>query len=151
MIAGAITSLLQKDQKKKHRTVVEQDDTPDINLRGEWNKRMRNAFGEQEPMSQPIPHGARRPATVPNTQHLDPDHPLAHATKRQQSATERVAAAKSQQRKNTAKSVGGNKIKTHSPETQSVKNHDYGRMVDEFDLERAVIYSEILKPKFEEY
>ena len=31
------------------------------------------------------------------------------------------------------------------------QNADYGRIIDEFDLERAVIYSEILKPKFEEY
>lgn len=151
LIAGAIMSVSQKDQKKRPCTASDNDDTPAPDRRKEWNRRMRDIFGDLSTTS-PVPTAPHYPQPA-GTQGIDPDHPLARAAKKQSAAAERVAAApKPQKHKNTAKAVGSDKAQVRPTEPESaVVNTDYGRMIDEFDLERAVIYSEILKPKFEEY
>lgn len=151
LIAGAIMSISQKDQKKRAGTASDNEDTPAPDRREEWNKRMRDIFGDQ-PTAPPVPTAPHYPQPA-GTQGIDSDHPLARATKREAAATERVVAApKSQKHKNTAKVVGNDKAQARPAEPKAaVGNTDCGRMIDEFDLERAVIYSEILKPKFEEY
>ncbi len=144
-------SISQKDQKKRRNTASDNEDTPVPDRREEWNRRMRDIFGDlpTAPPVQPAPHDPQ-PA---NTQRIDPDHPLASAAKKQSAAAERVAVApKSPKHKNAAKTVGSDKAQARPTEPKTeVGNTDYGRMIDEFDLERAVIYSEILKPKFEEF
>lgn len=156
LIAGAIMSISQKDQKKRAGTASDNEDTPTPDRREEWNRRMRDIFGDL-PTAPPVPTAPHYPQPV-GTQGIDPAHPLARAAKRESAATEKVtaervaAAPKPQKHKNTAKTVGSDKTQAHLAEPESaVVNTDYGRMIDEFDLERAVIYSEILKPKFEEY
>lgn len=149
-------SVSQKDQKKRHGTASDNEDTPAPDRREEWNRRMRDIFGDL-PTAPPVPTAQHYPQPA-DRQGIDPDHPLARAAKRESAAAdkvtaERVAAApKSQNHKNTAKTVGSDKAQARPTEPKTaVGNTDYGRMIDEFDLERAVIYSEILKPKFEEY
>ena len=157
LIAGAIMSVSQKDQKKRAGTASDNEDTPAPDRREEWNRRMRDIFGDL-PTAPPVPTAPHYPQPV-GKQGIDPDHPLARAAKRESAATERgaavervAAAPKPQKHKNTAKTVGDNKAQARPAEPKAaVGNTDYGRMIDEFDLERAVIYSEILKPKFEEY
>ena len=151
LIAGAIMSVSQKDHKKRHGTASDNEDTPAPDRREEWNRRMRDIFGDL-PTAPPVPTAPHYPQSV-GTQGIDPDHPLARAAKRESAAAERVAAApKSPKHKNTAKTVGSDKAQARPTEPKTaVGNTDYGRMIDEFDFERAVIYSEILKPKFEEY
>lgn len=149
-------SVSQKDQKKRHGTASDNEDTPAPDRREEWNRRMRDIFGDL-PTAPPVPTAPHYPQPV-GTQGIDPDHPLARAAKRESAAAEKVtaervaAAPKSQKHKAAAKTVGSDKAQVRPAESESaVVNTDYGRMIDEFDLERAVIYSEILKPKFEEY
>ena len=150
LIAGAIMSVSQKNQKKRAGTASDNEDTPAPDRREEWNRRMRDIFGD-------LPTAPHYPQPV-GKQDIDPAHPLASAAKRESAATERVtaervaAAPKSQKHKAAAKTVGSDKAQARPAEPKAaVGNTDYGRMIDEFDLERAVIYSEILKPKFEEY
>lgn len=150
-------SVSQKDQKKRAGTASDNEDTPTPDRREEWNRRMRDILFGDSPTAPPVPTAPHYPQPV-GTQGIDPDHPLARAAKRESAATEKVtaervaAALKPQKHKNTAKVVGCNKAQVRPAESESaVVNTDYGRMIDEFDLERAVIYSEILKPKFEEY
>lgn len=151
LIAGAIMSVSQKDQKKRHGTASDNEDTPAPDRREEWNRRMRDIFGDLQ-TAPPMPTAPHYPQPV-GTQGIDPDHPLARAAKRESAAAERVTAVpKSQKHKAAAKTVGCDKAQARPTEPKAaVGNTDYGRMIDEFDLERAVIYSEILKPKFEEY
>lgn len=156
LIAGAIMSVSQKDQKKRHGTASDNEDTPAPDRREEWNRRMRDIFGDL-PTAPPVPTAPHYPQPV-GTQGIDPAHPLARVAKRESTAAEKITAErvavapKSQKHKAAAKTVGGNKAQARPAEPKAaVGNTDYGRMIDEFDLERAVIYSEILKPKFEEY
>ena len=156
LIAGAIMSVSQKDQKKRHGTASDNEDTPAPDRREEWNRRMRDIFGDL-PTAPPVPTAPHYPQPV-GKQGIDPAHPLARAAKRESAATEKVtaervaAAPKPQKHKTAAKTVGSDKAQACPAEPKAaVGNTDYGRMIDEFDLERAVIYSEILKPKFEEY
>lgn len=151
LIAGAIMSISQKDQKKRPGTASDNEDTPAPDRREEWNRRMRDIFGDL-PTAPPVPTAPHYPQPA-GRQGIDPAHPLARAAKRESAATERVAAApKSQKHKAAAKTIGSGKAQACPTEPKAaVGNTDYGRMIDEFDLERAVIYSEILKPKFEEY
>ena len=157
LIAGAIMSVSQKDQKKRSGTASDNEDTPAPDRREEWNRRMRDILFGDSPTAPPVPTAPHYPQPV-GTQGIDLDHPLARAAKRESAATEKVtaervaAAPKPQKHKNTAKVVGCNKAQACPTEPKAaVGNTDYRRMIDEFDLERAVIYSEILKPKFEEY
>lgn len=156
LIAGAIMSVSQKDQKKRHGTASDNEDTPAPDRREEWNRRMRDIFGDL-PTAPPVPTAPHYPQPA-DRQGIDSDHPLARAAKRESAATERVAAErvaaapKPQKHKAAAKTVGSDKAQARPAEPKAaVGNTDYGRIIDEFDLERAVIYSEILKPKFEEY
>lgn len=157
LIAGAIMSVSQKDQKKRSGTASDNEDTPAPDRREEWNRRMRDILFGDLPTAPPVPTAPHYPQHV-GKQGIDPAHPLARAAKRESAATEKVtaervaAAPKPQKHKNTAKTVGSDKAQARPAEPKAaVGNTDYGRMIDEFDLERAVIYSEILKPKFEEY
>lgn len=151
-------SVSQKDQKKRHGTASDNEDMPAPDRREEWNRRMRDILFGDSPTARPVPTAPHYPQPF-GTQGIDPDHPLARAAKRESAATERgaavervAAAPKPQKHKNTAKTVSDNKAQARPAEPKAaVGNTDYGRMIDEFDLERAVIYSEILKPKFEEY
>lgn len=157
LIAGAIMSVSQKNQKKRPGTASDNEDTPAPDRREEWNRRMRDILFGDSPTAPPVPTAPHYPQPV-GKQGIDPAHPLARAAKRESAATERVAAErvaaapKSQKHKAAAKTVGSDKAQARPAEPKAaVGNTDYGRMIDEFDLERAVIYSEILKPKFEEY
>ncbi len=61
-------------------------------------------------------------------------------------------APKPKSKKTKAKATNNISAKTSSPANtvKSVKNSENNAILEEFDLREAVIYSEIMKPKFEE-
>ena len=76
------------------------------------------------------------------------------ATSQQKKATQTLSVAqyKAQQAK-TTKYNANNKPSSPSikPAHASTNNGQIGQIIDDFSMEKAVIYSEILKPKFEEF
>lgn len=157
LIAGAIMSSVQKEQQKKKRRSARTTDPTDVSesdLNQEWERRMRDVFGEQHPLTPPAPKGSERRTAAPN-RGIDTEQTLAQAMARQSVSAERAAIQKPKSHKKTAKATVDIKqqpLPTAPAEPKKTRqNADYGRIIDEFDLERAVIYSEILKPKFEEY
>lgn len=156
LIAGAIMSSMQNDRKKKRRpsTPTKPAEAGETDLSQEWERRMRDVFGEQHPLTPPTPKGSERRTAAPN-RGTDTEQTLAQAMARQSVSAERAAIQKPKTHKKTAKATADIKqqpLPTAPAEPKKTRqNADYGRIIDEFDLERAVIYSEILKPKFEEY
>ena len=156
LIAGAIMSSVQKEQQKKKRRSARTTDPTDVSesdLNQEWERRMRDVFGEQHPLTPPAPKGSERRTTAPNRD-IDTEQTLAQAMTRQSVSAERAAIQKPKSHKKNAKATVVIKQQPPTAPAEPKKtrqNADYGRIIDEFDLERAVIYSEILKPKFEEY
>lgn len=149
-------SSMQNDRKKKRRsaTPTKPAEAAETDLSQEWERRMRDVFGEQHPSTTPAPKGPERRTTAPNRS-IDTEHTLAQAMARQSVSAERAAIQKLKSHKKTAKAtidIKQQPLPTAPAEPKKTRqNADYGRIIDEFDLERAVIYSEILKPKFEEY
>ena len=60
-------------------------------------------------------------------------------------ATERVKVEKTQSR------VATKKVCTERPKEQPKESEELDQIVNDFSIEKAVIYAEILKPKYEEY
>ena len=149
-------SSMQNDRKKKRRlsTPTKPAEAGETDLSQEWERRMRDVFGEQHPLTPPVPKGSERRTAAPN-RGTDTEQTLAQAMARQSVSAERAAIQKPKSHKKTAKATVDIKqqpLPTAPAEPKKTRqNADYGRIIDEFDLERAVIYSEILKPKFEEY
>ncbi len=149
-------SSMQNDRKKKRRpsTPTKPAEAGETDLSQEWERRMRDVFGEQHPLTPPAPKGSERRTAAPN-RGIDTEQTLAQAMARQSVSAERAAIQKPKSHKKTAKATVDIKqqpLPTAPAEPKKTRqNADYGRIIDEFDLERAVIYSEILKPKFEEY
>ena len=156
LIAGAIISSMQNDRKKKRRpsTPTKPAEAGETDLSQEWERRMRDVFGEQHPLTPPAPKGSERRTAAPN-RGTDTEQTLAQAMARQSVSAERAAIQKPKSHKKTAKATVDIKQQplpnAPAEPKKTRQNADYGRIIDEFDLERAVIYSEILKPKFEEY
>lgn len=149
-------SSMQNDRKKKRRPAAptKPAEAGETDLSQEWERRMRDVFGEQHPLTPPAPKGSERRTAAPN-RGIDTEQTLAQAMARQSVSAERAAIQKPKSHKKTAKATVDIKqqpLPTAPAEPKRTRqNADYGRIIDEFDLERAVIYSEILKPKFEEY
>jgi len=139
---------LQNDQKKKRRPSSAGKPKNDTDFGEEWQRRMIDIFGE--PQSPPAPRSPERRTKIPNEQSIDQDHPLAQALK--SASAESIKLPKPQLRNNTVKTAGKElQPPSASSSSETGRHAPYSRIIDGFDLESAVIYSEILKPKFEEY
>ncbi len=55
LIAGAVMSSMQNDRKKKRRlsTPTKPAEAGETDLNQEWERRMRDVFGEQHPLTPP--------------------------------------------------------------------------------------------------
>lgn len=145
VIIGAVISLAQKSPKKASSS----DDTPTADPQQELERQIRELLGEK-PASKPAPAEQKRvetPAPTPiSTPIIMPKNRVDTATSitkpKQQSKTETVATTKVATPTNKAK---GKAAADDEP------NEIIGQIVDDFTMEKAVIYAEILKPKYEEY
>ena len=127
LIVGAVISLTQKNTKRRPQTDSDEEEQP----RDVLQKHLEEIFGRGEEHP-----AAPRPTAMPMPQ--PPVRKMAQATRRQQQ--QKPSAIQTQQlRKGSAETPAH-----HS-------DNELERIIEEFDMERAVIYSEILKPKYEEY
>lgn len=143
VIIGAVISLAQKSPKKASSS----DDIPTADPQQELERQIRELIGEK-PASQPVPAEQKRaemPTPIP-TPIITPKNRVDTATSitkpKHQSKIEMAATAKVATTTNKAKSKAA---------ADDEPNEIIEQIIDDFSMEKAVIYAEILKPKYEEY
>ena len=122
LIFGVVVSIGQKSQKK---APAEGETVPEeLDPHQEFERRIRELLQEDKPAVKPAASTTKQVATM---------------------ATKRVKVEKTQSRV-AAKNVSAERQKELPKETDELD-----QIVNDFSIEKAVIYVEILKPKYEEY
>lgn len=122
LIFGVVVSIGQKSQKK---APAEGETVPEeLDPHQEFERRIRELLQENKPAAKPAASTTEQVATM---------------------ATERVKVEKTQSRVAT-KNVSAERQKELPKEADELD-----QIVNDFSIEKAVIYAEILKPKYEEY
>lgn len=122
LIFGVVVSISQKSQKK---APAEGETVPEeLDPHQEFERRIRELLQEDKPAAKPAASTTKQVATM---------------------ATERVKVEKTQSRVAT-KNMGAPRAKEQPKEADELD-----QIVNDFSIEKAVIYAEILKPKYEEY
>ena len=145
VIIGAVISLAQKSPKKASSS----DDTPTSDPQQELERQIRELLGEK-PASKPVPAEQKRvempsPMPIPTPviiKNNRVDNTTTSTHTQQQSKIKATATAKVATTTNKA---------TNKSTADDEPNEIIGQIVDDFTMEKAVIYAEILKPKYEEY
>ena len=122
LIFGVVVSIGQKSQKK---APAEGETVPEVlDPHQEFERRIRELLQEDKPAAKPAASTTKQVATM---------------------ATERAKVEKTQSRVAT-KNMGAPRAKEQPKEADELD-----QIVNDFSIEKAVIYAEILKPKYEEY
>ncbi len=159
LIFGAIVSLGQKNQKGKR---ADEAEDPDPNE--EWERRLREILQQDQPTKTEAPETATPHTSPQQPQATSPQpHKVAPQTRgyamQPRSLTPQPRTTSMQVHK-SASTHYGSKQQAHptaSPlqpkgaSSAAELGSDFDRMIDDFTIEKAVIYAEILKPKYEEY
>lgn len=143
LVAGAVASIMQKNQERQ-RTASREDDEPAHDPRQEWERRIRRMLGETDSASD----GAERPVTPQPVQHTAADTQTSARRKTTRHKQPEPVKTAPSNRKTQQQTVAATR---NSAPADKTGPDGAGSITDGFDLERAVVYSEILKPKFEEY
>ena len=138
VIIGAVVSFAQKNQSKRQSksdktTDAEHNDDRPLTPHEMLERRVREMLGEDTPQRVPSPKVAlpSQPAKAKP----------ASKSIRTTTAQQRPAAV------HNAKTVQSAVTATNN----QPENGQNSKIIEEFTMEKAVIYSEILKPKFEEF
>ena len=163
VIIGTIFSFAQKNQGKRQQGSDEADEgrkgEETVNPHEMLERRVRELLGEETPKSNPMPtHKPARSADTTTSSQQGANRPTLRTsvarptmtTKQQQTA--KSAASMPQAKRTQAIALDGNitSQKAVSAQTRG-HNEQIGQIIDDFSMQKAVIYSEILKPKFEEF
>ena len=172
---GAVISLTQKNTKRRPQTDSDEEQPRDV-----LQKHLEEIFGRgaehpaaPRPTAMPMPQPPVRkpsaetadtaPAARPKTQDTAPRQQTAEPKKHIRSTAETsardtshrnqaMAQATRRQQQQKPSAIQTQQLRKGSAETPAHhSDNELERIIEEFDMERAVIYSEILKPKYEEY
>lgn len=122
LIFGVVVSIGQKSQKK---APAEGETVPEeLEPHQEFERRIRELLQEDKPSVKPAASTTKQVAPM---------------------ATERAKVEKTQSRVATKKACA------ERPKEQPKEAEELDQIVNDFSIEKAVIYAEILKPKYEEY
>ena len=175
LIVGAVISLTQKNTKRRPQTDSDEEQPRDV-----LQKHLEEIFGRgaehpaaPRPTAMPMPQPPVRkpsaetadtaPAAHPKTQDTAPRQQTAEPKKHIRSTAETsardtshrnqaMAQATRRQQQQKPSAIQTQQLRKGSAETPAHhSDNELERIIEEFDMERAVIYSEILKPKYEEY
>lgn len=167
VIIGAIFSFTQKNQGKRQQGSDEayegNEGEETVNPHEMLERRVRELLGEDSPKSNPMPtHKPARNAESATSSQQSANRPIPRTsvarstitTKQQQTAKSATSMTqyRSQAKRTQAIASDGNiaSQKAVSAQTRG-HNEQIGQIIDDFSMQKAVIYSEILKPKFEEF
>ncbi len=152
LIFGVIVSIGQKASKQQAPTDVESETAP--SPEEEMERRIRELLeGKQTPPKAPRPvQPAAKPAAPQKS--FTPAHaaPPQRAAAPQRVATPtRPSTTPARATKSATKaSTRTNKI-SDPIKNGEIKQSELGRMIDEFTIEKATIYAEIMNPKYKDY
>lgn len=167
VIIGAIFSFAQKNQGKRQQgsdVAYEGNEGEEtVNPHEMLERRVRELLGEETPKSNPMPtHKPARSADTTTSSQQGANRPTLRTsvarptmtTKQQQTVKSATSTPqyRSQAKRTQAIASDGNiaSQKAVSAQTRG-HNEQIGQIIDDFSMQKAVIYSEILKPKFEEF
>lgn len=166
VIIGAIFSFAQKNQGKRQQGSDEADEgrkgEETVNPHEMLERRVRELLGEETPKSNPMPtHKPARSADTTTSSQQDTNRPMPRTSVSRPTMTTKQQTAKSatstpqyrsQTKRTQAIALDGNTTPQKAVSAQQKgRNEQIGQIIDDFSMEKAVIYSEILKPKFEEF
>ena len=166
VIIGAIFSFAQKNQGKRQQGSDEayegHEGEETVNPHEMLERRVRELLGEDSPKSNPMPtYKPTRNAESATSSQQGANRPTLRTsvarptmtTKQQQTAKSATSMPqyRSQTKRTQAIALDGNTTPQKAVSAQQKgRNEQIGQIIDVFSMEKAVIYSEILKPKFEE-
>ena len=154
LIFGAISIFSRKNEKQSR--------TPQADAEGgnqgehiptEWERRIRELLGEEN--SSNVPQSTPSTATQP----INPSkrvHTPTTIKRKEVNNTSQMAQNRATTGKSAMTQTAVNRQKTHFTITDKIKEGEIGSkgeietILEDFSMEKAVIYSEILKPKYEE-
>ena len=143
LIFAAIVSIGQKASKKASSKQEESDAMP-IPEHEDIERRIREILeGKATPTQRPAP----RVASAPSKTLEQMPKPIVRRTS---TVIPNKIASTKQANKHIKKSAT-NKIDTDLIKQGEIKHSEIGRIIDDFSVEKATIYAEIMKPKYEEY
>lgn len=122
LIFGVVVSIGQKSQKKA--PAEGETASEELDPHQEFERRIRELLQEDKPAAKPAASMTKQVATM---------------------ATERAKVEKTQSRVATKKACA------ERQKEQPKEADELDQIVNDFSIEKAVIYAEILKPKYEEY
>ena len=131
-------------QKNKRKRVEQQSDSPEVDPRQEWERQIRELLGEPK-QAEPQPAEQSAPAQQSVTPKLTVSPSKSAKLDNSGHATTKSKA----NHKTTAKAADKSIAVTTASE--DAPNENIEKIIDDFSMEKAVIYAEILKPKYEEY
>ena len=136
VIIGAVISLAQKNQKKP---MTESENAPQPNPQEEWERQLREILGDRPQMP-----AAPKPASQPIDRSVAPEY-------KQPAPAQSKRVAMPSPKNKTAIQQPTNANKGNEAQSKSDSDINIEKIIDDFSMEKAVIYAEILKPKYEEY
>ena len=164
VIIGAIFSFAQKNQSKRQQgsdaPTEGNNDEESVTPHEMMERRLRELLGEEQTKKVPTPASAPTPSTHTARQgKIKPIHGTLEsrpttASSQQKTTTQTLSVAqyKAEQAKTANNNVNNKPSNPNiKPAHASTNNGQIGQIIDDFSMEKAVIYSEILKPKFEEF
>ena len=148
IIIGAVISIAQKNQQKQRK--ADSNEESSLDPQAELERRMREIFGESKRVEQtaenkPIP----APKPAPKPMDIQP--------KPMRTASQSAASGSPAKGYNIAANKSANKVSGQSKPIDPIKDGDItakseiDEIIEDFTMEKALIYSEIIRPKFDEF
>ena len=149
VIIGAVISIAQKNQQKQRK--ADSNDEPSLDPQAELERRMREIFGESKRVEQTAEN---RPIPTPKpAQQAGNTQPKPTRTSSQTAASNstakgyNISAANKPANKSASQSKPANPIK----DGDITAKNEIDEIIEDFTMEKALIYSEIIRPKFDEF
>ena len=154
LIFGAISIFSRKNEKQSHAPEADAEGgNQGEHIPTEWERRIRELLGEEN--SSNVPQSTPSTATQP----INPSkrvHTPTTITRKEVNNTSQLAQNRATIGKSAMTQTAVNRQKAHSTIPDKIKEGEIGSkgeietILEDFSMEKAVIYSEILKPKYEE-
>lgn len=165
VIIGAVISFAQKNQSKRQgsdEAYEGNEGEETVNPHEMLERRVRELLGEDSPKSNPMPtHKPARSADTTTSSQQGANRPTLRTSVARPTMTTKQQTVKSatstpqyrSQAKRTQAIASDGNIASQKAVSAQTRGHNeqIGQIIDDFSMQKAVIYSEILKPKFEEF
>ena len=154
LIFGAISIFSHKNEKRSHAPEADAEGgNQGEHIPTEWERRIRELLGEEN--SSNVPQSSQNTAAQP----INPSkrvHTPTTIKRKEVDNTSQLAQNRATTGKSAMTQTTVNRQKAHSTIPDKIKEGEIGSkgeietILEDFSMEKAVIYSEILKPKYEE-